>query len=84
MLINHRYHNVNKSTGLPEVSVTFSEQMEHRSGADFCQSAGHSIEWPVQKDLELISLYITDSMKNGGGQAARDRAAARAANGVKE
>ena len=60
MLINRRYHCVNKSTGFSEVSGTFSEQLEHRSSGDFCQSAGHSREWPVQGDLALPGeqLYI--------------------------
>ena len=46
-------------------------------------STGSSLLPCLRGRLELLSLFITDSMKNGGVQAARVRAAARAASGVK-
>ena len=41
-------------------------------------------EWPIESDLVIPTEQVPDSMKQGMGEAARDRAAARAAHGLKD
>ena len=40
-------------------------------------------EWPLDSDLVMPAKDIPDSMKKGMGEAARDRAKAREAHGLK-
>jgi hypothetical protein len=41
-------------------------------------------EWPVDGDLVIPTEQVPDSMKKGMGEAARDRAAAGKAHGLKD